>query len=127
MLLNADSIFRSFRTLINTMRVAFRSCIAFNASYEDLTTAVEGVTNSSVLVARERITDPGYGYRYWVSDGSLDQSIRYFGIIRARPKVAYIMTQTGRCGCGSPFIECPGRYWSNFDKSKSNARNKNIP
>ena len=68
------------------MRVSFDSCIAFDASYDDLTTAVEAITNSSILVARERITDPGYGYRYWVSNT-----------------------------CDSLFIECPARYWSNVD------------
>ena len=69
------------------LSVLFPSCIAFNASYDDLATAVESITNSSILVARERITDPGYGYRYWVSNI-----------------------------CDSPFIERPGRYVSNFDK-----------
>ena len=41
-------------------------CIAFDATFDDLTTAVESITGSDVLIARERITDPGYGYRYWV-------------------------------------------------------------
>lgn len=42
-------------------------CISFNATYDELSTAVESVAGSSVIVARERITDPGYGYRYWVT------------------------------------------------------------
>lgn len=69
---------------------SFHSCIAFNANYDDLATAVESITNSSIVVARERITDPGYGYRYWVSN-KID----------------------------SPSIECPGRYLSKFDKVMS--------
>lgn len=42
-------------------------CVSFNATYDELSTAVESVTGSSVIVARERIADPGYGYRYWVT------------------------------------------------------------
>lgn len=42
-------------------------CVSFNATYDELGTAVESVTGSSVMVAREEISDPGYGYRYWVT------------------------------------------------------------
>lgn len=42
-------------------------CVSFDATYDELGIAVENVTGSSVIVAREKITDPGYGYRYWVT------------------------------------------------------------
>lgn len=42
-------------------------CISFDADYDVLRHAIEDITNSSVAVARETISDPGRGYRYWVS------------------------------------------------------------
>lgn len=51
----------------NTNVTSVSDCIPFNATYDDFGTAVESVTGSAVLVTRERITDPGYGYRYWVT------------------------------------------------------------
>lgn len=43
------------------------SCIEFDATAGELATEVGTITDSSVLVARETITDPGIGYRYWVT------------------------------------------------------------
>lgn len=51
---------------MNHMFFCRHRCVAFDATYDDLATVVKGITNSDVLVAREKITDPGYGYRYWV-------------------------------------------------------------
>lgn len=45
----------------------FNSCIEYDASAGDLETALNLITVSNVLVAREAITDPGPGYRYWVT------------------------------------------------------------
>lgn len=42
-------------------------CIDFDAASGVVQTAVESITGSSVLVTREDITDPGPGYRYWVT------------------------------------------------------------
>lgn len=46
---------------------ASASCIEFDATAGELETAVGSITGSRVLVARETITDPGVGYRYWVT------------------------------------------------------------
>lgn len=43
------------------------ACIAHDATAGELETAVGSITGSSVLVARETITDPGLGYRYWIT------------------------------------------------------------
>ena len=46
------------------------SCIEYNAEAGVLEAAIELLTGSSggdVLVARETITDPGPGYRYWIT------------------------------------------------------------
>ena len=42
-------------------------CIDFDAASGVVQTAVESITGSSVLVTREAITDPGPGYRYWIT------------------------------------------------------------
>lgn len=53
-----------------TNSTTISDCVPFNATYDELASAVGSIvanSTSSVLVARERITDPGYGYRYWVT------------------------------------------------------------
>ncbi|CAM9203436.1 unnamed protein product, partial [Choristocarpus tenellus] len=47
--------------------ISTSSCIAYNANFSDVRQAVENIIKSSVSVSRESISDPGYGYRYWIT------------------------------------------------------------
>lgn len=50
--------------------VTTADCIDYNAEAGALEAKVEsltGISNGDVLVAREAITDPGPGYRYWIT------------------------------------------------------------